>query len=619
MVSFSRSTSLGLLLAAGLCVACPAQRIEETPPPAASPASAPSSKDASTKPATSSPSLVVVPPAEPPSGSPAPVDPSLAHLQKPSRALNTSTAGLEFGAGGVVTSVEAQATRAGTSILEAGGNAVDAAVATALALAVTHPSAGNLGGGGFLLVKKKDGIEAIDFREDAPARLTPALFQQMIARGAEDGAAVGVPGTPAGLHLAHARHGRLPWSRVVAPALELAKNGFVVGPRQALVIGWAQKGLTRSRAGRELFFPGGQPPRAGSRLDNTRLAKALERLATSGPAGFYEGDTARDLVKSLGAHGLITEEDLKRYEARIRAPLAFDFLGFRVVTMPPPSGGGVVLTQALRQLEALRVQETPPSSAARVHLLAEVSRRAQAERRLFVADPARTSEALQLEARGRWLDANTWLAGYPFDPHKATPSPILHEFYRAVARELEHTTHLSVIDADGMAVSCTVTLSASFGARVITEETGIVLNNAVASFSTIGANTPEPSRRTISSMAPTFVLADGQGFLVLGSPGGDTIPSTITQLVVALTVDGLSLAEAVRAPRFHQGFVPDEIGTERNQPLPDAVVRDLKKMGHVVRASRASIGDANVAAWLDGMPRALSDKREGGLAAVAKP
>lgn len=520
---------------------------------------------------------------------------------------------------GVVTSVDASATRAGIEILEAGGNAVDAAVATALALAVTHPSAGNLGGGGFAVLRMGDRVDAIDFREDSPKKLTTELFWKMIAAGGRGPASVGVPGTVAGLFLAHERHGKIAWRQVVAPALELAKNGYELGERQAKTIAWAAQDLRKDPVANQQFFPGGKLPKAGSRIKRPRLAVALQRIQEQGPRGFYEGPTAADLVSSLGEEGLLTLDDLKNYQAKVRDPLFFDFGNFRVIAMPPPSAGGVAVTQSLLMLEKLGVEETKPDTAARLHLIAEVGRRAQAERQLFVVAPESLSQEMGSRARERVLDPNTWLAKHPVSKTKATDSSSLDDRFPAIEKELQHTTHLSVIDGSGGLVSLTVTLSGSFGARVFTKETGIVLNNSVASFSSAGQNTPAPAQRTTSSMSPTLVIGGEDLSLVLGSPGGNTIPSTVTQTFLSLVIDGLSLVESVDKYRVHQTFAPGHLVMEDSRPLPTKLQRELRALGHELKISRASIGDANIAARIGTDVYAVADPREGGLALAAQP
>lgn len=512
----------------------------------------------------------------------------------------------------VVTSVEPAATRAGITMLERGGNAVDAAVATAFALAVTHPSAGNVGGGGFLILSVGGKLEAIDFREDAPLALDDARFRKLISAGGRGRDAVGVPGTVSGLLLAHERHGRLSLEVVLTPAIELAEKGYVLGARQAKVIGWSEAVLRADAPSGKLFLPGGQLPGKGNTLRNPGLAHVLRLVAKEGARGFYRGEVADDLISSLGPGALLTREDLARYRAEIREPLSLDYQGLRVHTMPPPSGGGVAVAQSLAMLGALPIGSTTPGDPVRYHLLIEVGRRAQAERRLFVGAPSLDTAADAAE-RKRAMDPNTWLAHFPIALERKTDPSALSPHYAQALDEVDHTTHLSVVDADGGAVSCTVTLSGSFGAGITTKNTGIVLNNAVASFGSVGVNLARPGVRTISSMAPTLVQDGEQTLFVLGSPGGDTIPSTITQVLLHL-LDGLSLKAAVDAPRLHQGFVPDEVQYERERPLSPELRKALSKLGHRLAARRAVIGDANIAALWEGRALAVSDEREGGLA-----
>ncbi len=516
---------------------------------------------------------------------------------------------------GVVTSVEDHATRAGVEILETGGNAIDAAVATALALAVTHPSAGNLGGGGFLMAKMGDQIEAIDFREDAPMALSDEVFWSMIKRGAKGPQAVGVPGTVYGLHLAHERNGRLPWSTVVQPALRLAREGFQLGVRQAQTLIWAQAEFSRDPIAKDTFYK--TKPWQGVRIIQPLLALALSRIAEHGRDGFYSGPTALDLVESLGEGGLISLDDLERYEAKVRQPLSLDFYDLRVITMPPPSAGGVAVAQNLLMLEASDVAKLSRYGGRRVHLIAEASRRSQVERQLFVVAPESLSEQEQFAQRARALNPMTWLEDHPISSSRVTQSSSLHPAYRRALSELPHTTHFSVIDGDGNAVSCTVTLSGSFGARIMTRQTGIVLNNSVASFSSMGRNTPAPGQRTTSSMSPTLALLGEDNLLVLGSPGGNTIPNTVTQMLLMLGLDNDSMAHALTLPRIHQGFAPQHLEMERYAPLPVSVQRQLRDMGHDLKFARNTMGDANIAAYVKGESFAVADKREGGLALAA--
>jgi gamma-glutamyltranspeptidase/glutathione hydrolase len=517
---------------------------------------------------------------------------------------------------GAVTTVEPHATAAGIEILEAGGNAVDAAVAVGFALAVTHPSAGNVGGGGFMLVRPPDGETlAIDFRETAPASLTQARFDAMIEGGGRGPASVGVPGTVAGLLLVHERLGKLARAQVLAPAIHLARNGHVIGRREGLTIGWGWHDLKKDPAARVIFGRGGKPRTSGTQILRPGLAKTLQRIADHGASGFYAGPTAQAIATRLD--GTLSEADLRSYQAVVRKPLGFTYRGLLVEVMPPPSAGGVVLAQVLLELQRQRAHELPAGSPEELHLFAEASRRAQAERRFGVVDPDTLTLDVQQARMARWTDPDRAPWTVPIDRARATPSRKIHPLYAAALRELEHTTHFGVIDSGGMAVSCTTTLSAGFGARIVVPSTGIVLNNAVGSFGTAGENRPAPGRRTVSSMAPTLVSHDGQVVMVLGSPGGDTIPSAIAQVFRNAVDHGMTLDKAVDAPRIHHGFVPDELRYERRRPPPQPVLETLTAMGHRL-GTKYPIGDANSIVISGGVAWAYADPREGGLAAAAR-
>lgn len=533
--------------------------------------------------------------------------------------------GVAVGRFGVVTAVEAQAVDAGVRMLELGGNAVDAAVAVAYALAVTHPSAGNLGGGGFFLVRPAGGpARAFDFRETAPHALTRAAFDRMIAAGGRTATAVGVPGSVAGLELVHARFGRLPRKSVLAPAIELAASGFVLGRRQhrTLIWNWAQ--LRRDARTRRTFGRNGRPLRAGATLRLPDLARTLRAIAERGPRAFYEGGIARQIVASLGDKGLITLKDLADYRAIERDPLEIDYAGYHVQVMPPPSSGGVAVAQMLLMLGRIDSVHAKRGSVLALHRFIEASRRAQAERRAHVVDP----DTLDISALGerlrRWTNPDSLLARYPVDDRRATPSAVVSPLFEGFARELEHTTHFAVVDRSGMTVSATVTLSAGFGTARLAGRTGFFLNNAVASFSTVGENLPTPDQRTTSSMAPLIASKSAPGgydenVIVLGSPGGDTIPSTVVQVFRNLVDYDMPLKAAVEAPRIHHGLVPDAVRYELGRRVPKAVLDALRERGHHVAAAGWSIGDANAIVVTAGVARAYADSREGGAARAVKP
>lgn len=518
---------------------------------------------------------------------------------------------------GLVVSVDADATRAGVRVLEAGGNAMDAAIATAYALAVTQPSAGNIGGGGFLLVYRPGGeVSTIDFRETAPSSLTRERFTEMIAKGGVGPLSVGVPGTVAGLELARQRHGTLPRERLLEPAISLARRGHRISHREALTLTWNWRGIRNDPALKATFSDGKKPLASNTLLKRPDLADTLERISKAGNDGFYAGHVAERIEKALG--GALTRRDLAAYRAVERKPLEVEYRGHRVYIMPPPSAGGVALALILRQMAAMQAWQHPRTSVPYLHLFLEASRRAQARRRFDVVSP----DVLPNEALGprllTWTNARELLSRAPIDPSKATPSEAVHPLFPSVVTEAEHTTHLSVVDASGMAVSLTTTLSAGFGAKLAVPGTGIVLNNSAASFASAGENLPEPGRRTTSSMAPTLVLADQKLVAVLGSPGGDTIPSAIAQVFLNLTDGQLALEDAVDAPRLHHGFVPDEYRYERSRP-PDPATREaLTRLGHRASKKTLSIGDANNIVVVDGIGYGYADPREGGRASAAK-
>ena len=497
------------------------------------------------------------------------------------------------GTRGIVVSAEPYATRAGVSVLEAGGNAVDAAVATALALAVTHPSAGNLGGGGFMLVRPRGGpTVAIDFRETAPSSLTRADFERMIAAKGTGPVAPGVPGSVAGLLLAERRFGKLPRERVFAPAIALARDGVVLSREEAALILAHWPSLRLDRAARHVFGDAQQRAlQKDARLVQPALALTLESVAAQGEAAFYSGKAAESLVRATAGH--VSLADLAAYHAALREPLRIRYRGYEVETMPPPSAGGLVLAGTLLALETLEPAPPAAEDASSLHLLVELWRRTQALRRFHVVDPDALDDAGRRALLARFLEPRALLA-VPVDPARATPSERVHSLYADALRELEHTTHVSVVDAGGMVVSLTTTLSASFGAKIMVPATGVLLGNAVASFSSMGDNQPVPGRRTTSSMAPTLVLENGAPRLVLGTPGGDTIPSTLSLLVTRLVDFHEPLDTAVDAPRIHHGFVPDYVRFETARPLPTDLRAGLEAKGHKLVRSSLTQGDASV-------------------------
>ncbi len=515
---------------------------------------------------------------------------------------------------GVVAAPERRAAEVGARVLAAGGNAADAAVAVHFALAVTFPSAGNLGGGGFALVRDPVGpVYALDFRETAPARARPDLFLDgqgnvVPGRSLWSGAAVGVPGSVRGMWELHRRFGFLPWKDLLRPAIRLAEEGFELDPWTADSFARAAERYRRLGepwSGRIEFarwFHGS----AGETFRQPAVAETLRGIADQGPGGFYEGDVARRIVETVGRHGgVMTRGDLAAYRATWRVPLEGSWRGHRIVAMPPPSSGGVALLQLLGMLD--RFDVPPPSSAARIHLFAELEKRVFADRSAYLGDPDQVDVPV-----ARLLDPS-YLARRAAEVHPARrsdPASIRPGLETAGAaagglREGGQTTHFSIVDRHGMAIAETTTLNTSYGTGIVVEGAGFLLNNEMDDFAArpgvpnvygvtgSAANEVRPGRRMLSSMCPTFVYADpgpGRLWLVLGSPGGPTIFTTIFQLVVDAVQDRLPLDRAVAAPRFHHQWPPpapgrDEILVEDapGRRLPAEVLARLGELGYAVR------------------------------------
>jgi gamma-glutamyltranspeptidase / glutathione hydrolase len=516
------------------------------------------------------------------------------------------------GKAGMVVTVDAQATHVGVAVLQAGGNAIDAAVAVTFALAVTHPSAGNLGGGGFWLIHKHPSrIYALDFRETAPRHFDPARFESMENSGGRGPNSVAVPGTVAGLFEAHRRFGSLPWNRLLEAAISLARLGHQVSVGEAAALRklWSQIGQNDALRA-QFALPNHRPPKAGTRIKRPALARTLETIRDAGRDGFYRGAIADSVLQALGVNGLITAADLAEYQPRWRTPREFRYRDFLIRTMPLPSAGGVALTEGLTFLNQRSLAGMTWGSAQHLHLLLEAQRRADHDRLLFATDPDRLSVAELQWHEMRYLDTRTW-DQHPIDPNHATTElgPAVPER----PHESDNTTHFSVVDSDRNIVSATVTLSSPFGSMVATT-TGLILNNALASFSLTGENQAHPGQRTTSSMSPTLVYDSTGPVLVLGSPGGDTIPSTLMQIVSNVIDFQMSLTAAVDAPRVHQSYMPDRGSFETRRPIGMSVRQQLKAMGHRMVHRGNKQGDAkcilltNEAAW------GYSDPREGGLA-----
>ncbi len=495
---------------------------------------------------------------------------------------------------GIVATQSEIASRAGADVIRDGGTAVDAAVATALALAVTHPTAGNIGGGGFLVYRPASGeAVAYDFREKAPAKASPTMWLKDGQYSSEihhnSYLSVGVPGTVAGLHLAWKEQGKLPWKRLVDPAVALARDGFTVSEGLARSLKNAQRQMQKYPASVAAFTRNGTPYAAGETLKQPDLARTLDRIATQGPAGFYEGETAALVEKEMLAHGgLITREDLKNYKAIRRQPIKGTYRGYEVISMPPPSSGGVGLIEMLNVLEGYDLKSMGFASAAGIHLMVESMKRAYADRARFLGDPdfnkempidRLTSKAYSAELR-RTISPD----------HTVKSSPTTFEW----PHESDETTHISIVDAGRNAVSMTYTLEQGYGVKIVVPGAGFLLNNQMGDFNAgpeltnaqglIGTkpNLAEPGKRMLSSMAPTILAKDGKLFMVTGSPGGRTIINTVLETIVDAVDFGMNAQEAVDAARFHHQWLPDVINYERFGFSPDTI-KELERRGHTLR------------------------------------
>lgn len=521
---------------------------------------------------------------------------------------------------GMVVTAHRLATQVGVDVLRRGGNAVDAAVAVGYALAVVYPAAGNLGGGGFMTLQFADGRRTfLDFREKAPLAATADMYlgadgQPVKGLSTRGHLAVGVPGTVSGLEFARAKYGTMQRAVLVAPALQLARRGFVLEPGDIAMLATATDDFRKDPASAAIFLREGAPWSAGQRLVQKDLARTLQRIARHGSRGFYQGPVGAALVASSRAGGgLITQADLDQYATRELAPVECDYRGYRVVSAPPPSAGGVILCEILNILEGYPLKELGYGAAQGVHYQIEAMRHAYVDRNSYLGDPDFVHNPLE-----RLLDK-----GYAariraaIDPARAGVSQDLRP--GVAPHEGSNTTHYSIIDREGNAASVTYTLNDWFGARVAAAGTGVLLNNEMDDFTIkLGAanmyglvqgetNAIAPGKRPLSSMSPTIVSRDGKPVLVLGTPGGSRI-ITVTALVLLNLIDyGMTVQEAVDAPRFHQQWQPEATNLEPFALSPDTR-QILLGMGHRFGAPQPA---NHVAAILVGAP-SLGGKPVGG-------
>lgn len=527
-------------------------------------------------------------------------------------------AGVTEGARAMVVSGSPIASAVGRDILQQGGNAVDAAVAVGLALAVVHPEAGNLGGGGFMVIRMGDSVRTLDYRETAPGRASRDMYLNRRGNPTDLSVtghlAAGVPGSPAGLIEAHRRYGRLPFAAVIEPAIRLARDGFVVDDYRSRSIDSDVDRLYLFDASRRQFLPGGRAPAPGDTLRQPDLARTLEAMRDHGRAGFYEGWVADSIVAEMErGGGLISHRDLADYRAIWRDPITIRYRGHTIYSMPPASSGGVTMAEILNIMEGF--DPLPPfGSTALLHREAEAMRRAFTDRNRELGDPAFVdmpldrllSKAYAAELRSQIADT-------------ATPTPA----FDPNAPEGQSTTHYSVVDAEGNAVSCTTTLNNSYGSAVTVRGAGFLLNDEMDDFASAPgkpnmyglvqgeANAIAPGKRMLSAMTPSIVLdPQGELFLVVGTPGGPRIITMVYHVISNVIDHRMPLPDAVSAPRMHHQALPDRIRVERNGFLP-SVLDSLRAVGHTIDPQGYS-GDVEAIIRIPGGWQGVSDPRLGG-------
>ena len=515
------------------------------------------------------------------------VSPASGLDEKPSLAKN-----------GMVVSTSQLASKVGRDVLARGGNAIDASVATAFALAVTWPSAGNIGGGGFLIYHSANGkVTAIDFREKAPLAATEKMFL------AKDGTlsdnsnhegilSVGVPGTVAGLFKAHTQYGKLPWAQLLDPAVQLAGKGIKTteGIYQSITSTTTSQRLRRDPAATQKFFQDGRLPyRPGDLWRQPDLAATLKRIQQHGHDGFYRGETAQQLAKTMKQQGgLITAEDLARYEAVERTPIHGTYRGYDLFSMPPPSSGGVTLVEMLNMLEAFELQKMKHNSPAYLHLLTETMRRAFADRAKHLGDPDFNPEMPVEHLTSKSHAASLRQTIDLKKSSESDPASFSQPY------ESEETTHFCVVDGTGNAVSLTYTLENAFGSAIVAQGLGFLLNNEMGDFNPIPGHTDRtgligtapnrvaPQKRMLSSMTPTIVAKNGKPVLLIGSPGGRTIINTVLQVIVNHIDFDMDIAEAIDSARIHHQWLPDVTRFESGT-ISETVQSQYRAMGHAIQ------------------------------------
>jgi len=528
----------------------------------------------------------------------------------------------------MVVAAEEHAVDIGVAVLRSGGNAVDAAVAVGFALAVTHPFAGNIGGGGFMLIRLADGRTTfIDFREKAPSRASRDMYLDSSGNPTEDSTvgwrSVGVPGTVRGLELAHQKYGHKPWAELVSPAIDLARNGFPVSHAQMESWKYYDSLLSRFPESKHLFLKDGSYYQWQEMFKQPELARTLDGIAHFGASDFYDGETAHLLAAEMAKNGgLITSADLHDYQAIERAPLEGDYKGFHIITSPPPSAGGVGLMQMLATLKSTDYEKNGAGSARAYHYLAEVMRRFFADRSQYLGDPDSVKNPVSRLLDPAYLNSRR----ATIDPDRATPSDKVNPGLSARIDGTD-TTHYSIVDAQGNAVAVTYTLNHPYGSGVTVPSAGFLLNNEMDDFAARPGepntydlvqgekNAIAPGKRPLSSMVPTIILKDGKPFLVLGSPGGSTIPTAVLQVIINVIDFHMNVQDAIDFPRIHHQWKPDRLECESGVS-PDTISL-LKQMGYSVEQAHSRVLPRVEAillseGWLQGANDSRSSSRSGG-------
>ncbi len=516
-----------------------------------------------------------------------------------------------------VASAHPLASEVGVAIMKKGGNAFDAMIATQLTLAVVYPGAGNLGGGGFTIARKKDGsVVALDYREMAPAKASRDMYldkdgnpQNSLSEAGH--LSCGVPGTVAGL-FATAKYAKLPFKDLIQPAIDIAEYGFVITEHEANGLNGNRNDFTNFST-KPTAFVKDQQWKAGDTLIQPELAETLKRIRDNGAKGFYEGETARFIVEEMQrGNGLVTFDDLKKYTVKERKPISVDYRGYTVVSFPPPSSGGILLAQMLKMIEKFPVGSYGFQSTKSVQLMIEAERRAYADRAQHMGDP----DYWKVPQQTLLSDAYLAERMKDYDPNQASKSV---DIKAGTIHESDQTTHISIIDGDGNMVAVTTTLNNSYGSKTVVGGAGFILNDEMDDFSikpgvpnmygAIGgeANAIAPGKRMLSSMTPTLVLKSGKPFMVVGTPGGTTIPTSVFQSIVNVVDFNMNADDAVNKPKFHHQWLPDDVIIEPTFP---AETKDaLEKMGYTIKGV-GGIGRTELIKILsNGKREAAADKR----------